>query len=126
MKELKKNSAGLPVKVYRQVSSAGEQLRRAADADLLVNCTSMGMKHSLLEEQSPLEAGSIPKDVLVYDLVYNPIETPLLKAAKKAGARVLGGLAMLVYQGATSFELWVGKEAPLDIMFGQAGEALDV
>lgn len=101
-----------------------ESSKVLSDADLLVNCTSMGMKHSLLEEQTPLKAGSIPKDALVYDLVYNPRETPLLKEAKKAGARVLGGLAMLVYQGAASFELWVGKEAPLDIMFRQAGEAL--
>jgi shikimate dehydrogenase len=77
-----------------------------------------------MENETPLRASSIPKDALVYDLVYNPLETPLLREAKKAGARVLGGLAMLVYQGATSFELWVGKEAPLDIMFRQAREAL--
>ncbi len=101
-----------------------ESSKVLSDVDLLVNCTSMGMKHSLLEEQTPLKAGSIPKDALVYDLVYNPRETPLLKEARKAGARVLGGLAMLVYQGAASFELWVGKEAPLDIMFRQSGEAL--
>jgi shikimate dehydrogenase len=101
-----------------------ESSKVLSHADLLVNCTSMGMKHSLLEEQTPLKAGSIPKDALVYDLVYNPRETLLLKEARKAGARVLGGLAMLVYQGAASFELWVGKEAPLDIMFRQAGEAL--
>ena len=44
--------------------------------------------------------------------------------AKKAGARTLGGLAMLVYQGALSFELWTGREAPVDIMFEAAKEAL--
>jgi len=93
--------------------------------DLLVNCTSIGTKHSAIENKTPLEAGSIPKDALVYDLVYNPVETPLLKEAKKARARVLGGLAMLVYQGAASFELWVGKEAPVDIMFKRAREALE-
>jgi shikimate dehydrogenase len=92
--------------------------------DLLVNCTSLGMKHSPMENETPLRASSIPKDALVYDLVYNPLETPLLREAKKAGAKVLGGLAMLVYQGAASFELWVGKEAPLDIMLRQAREAL--
>ncbi len=101
-----------------------ESSKVLSHADLLVNCTSMGMKHSLLEEQTPLKAGLIPRDVLVYDLVYNPRETPLLKEARKAGARVLGGLVMLVYQGAASFELWVGKEAALDIMFKQAREAL--
>ncbi len=92
--------------------------------DLLVNCTSLGVRHSPTEGETPLEADSIPKDALVCDLVYNPVETPLLREAKKAGAGVLGGLAMLVYQGAESFKLWVGKEAPVDIMFRRAREAL--
>jgi shikimate 5-dehydrogenase len=56
--------------------------------------------------------------------VYNPIETPLLREAKKARARTLGGLAMLIYQGAASFELWTSRTAPLDIMFKQAEESL--
>ncbi|MGB2584182.1 MAG: shikimate dehydrogenase, partial [Dehalococcoidia bacterium] len=66
----------------------------------------------------------IPKRALVYDVVYNPIETPLLADAKRAGASTLGGLAMLVYQGAVSFELWTGREAPVDIMMTVAREAL--
>lgn len=93
--------------------------------DLLVNCTSIGMKHSPAEKQSPLEAEFIPQDALVYDLVYNPVETLLLKEARKAGAKTLGGLVMLVYQGAISFELWTGRKAPLDIMFRVAREALE-
>ena len=92
--------------------------------DLVVNCTPVGMKHGATEGQSPLEARLIPKEALVYDVVYNPIETPLLLAAKKAGARTLGGLAMLVYQGAAAFELWTGKKAPIDIMFEAAKGAL--
>lgn len=92
--------------------------------DLLVNCTPIGMKHSNSEGQSPLEAGLIPKGALVYDVVYNPIETPLLADAKRAGARTLGGLAMLVYQGALAFELWTGMAAPIDIMFETAKGAL--
>jgi shikimate dehydrogenase len=62
--------------------------------------------------------------MLVYDLVYVPAETPLMKAAKAAGARVLGGLPMLIYQGAASLKLWTGREAPIDIMLKAAGEAL--
>jgi shikimate dehydrogenase len=92
--------------------------------DLVVNCTPMGMKHGATEGQSPLEAKFIPKEALVYDVVYNPIETPLLLAAKKAGARTLGGLAMLVYQGAAAFELWTEKEAPVDIMYEAAKRGL--
>jgi len=57
-------------------------------------------------------------------VVYNPMETPLLSTAKKAGARTLGGLPMLVYQGAASFELWTGKSAPIDIMMRAAKRAL--
>jgi shikimate dehydrogenase len=92
--------------------------------DLVVNCTPMGMKHGTTEGRSPLEAKLIPKEALIYDVVYNPIETPLLLAAKQAGARTLGGLAMLVYQGAAAFELWTEKKAPIDIMFEAAKGAL--
>ena len=73
------------------------------NCDLIVHCTTIGMKHSSQEGQSPLSIEVIPKGALVYDLVYNPWPTPLLKLAQKAGANILGGLAMLVYQGAASF-----------------------
>jgi len=95
-----------------------------AGCDLLVNCTPVGMKHSATEGQSPLEAKLIPGGALVYDVVYNPIETELLRQAREAGARTLNGLAMLVYQGADSFELWTGKGAPVDIMMDAAKRAL--
>jgi shikimate dehydrogenase len=61
---------------------------------------------------------------LVYDLVYNPPKTPLLRIAREAGANTIGGLPMLIYQGAASFKLWTGREAPLDIMFSAARQAL--
>ncbi len=91
---------------------------------LIVHCTTIGMKHSPQEGQSALPARVIPRGVLVYDLVYNPLMTPLLKSAQKAGANILGGLPMLVYQGAASFELWTGKKAPLEVMFNKAEEAI--
>jgi shikimate dehydrogenase len=109
------------------LSATWDSLRSGAGlrgCHLLVNCTSLGMKHSTAEGESPLDAEAIPGDVLVCDLVYNPEETPLLRQARKAGAAVLGGLSMLVYQGAASFRLWTGIEAPLDIMFRKAREAL--
>ena len=61
---------------------------------------------------------------MVYDLVYNPLKTPLLRAAREAGADTIGGLPMLVYQGAASFERWTGREAPLDIIMLAAKQAL--
>lgn len=91
---------------------------------LIVHCTTIGMKYSPQQEQSPLSVDVIPEGVLVYDLVFNPRVTPLLQLAQKARANILGGLPMLVYQGAASFELWTGKEAPVDIMFNKAEEAL--
>ena len=102
----------------------GRTLIALGECDLLVNCTSVGMKDSSAEGKSPLGMGLIPKRALVYDVVYNPMETPLLSAAKKVGARTLGGLPMLVYQGAASFELWTGQSAPIDIMMRAAKRAL--
>ncbi len=91
---------------------------------LIVNCTTVGMRYSAQEEQIPLKADLVLSNALVYDLVYNPAETTLLKMATKAGARTLGGLPMLVYQGAAAFELWIGKKAPLNIMFSTAKAAI--
>jgi shikimate dehydrogenase len=114
---LKTRIAVLP---WQSVNSADtfEQCR------LIVHCTTIGMKYSSQQGQSPLSADVIPEGILVYDLVFNPRVTPLLQLAQKAGANILGGLAMLVYQGAASFELWTEKEAPVDIMFDKAEEAL--
>ena len=91
---------------------------------LIVNCTTIGMKHSSQEGESPVPLDVIPKEALVYDLIYNPWPTPLLQLAQKAEANILGGLPMLIYQGAASFELWTGRKAPIDIMFDKAKEAV--
>ena len=93
--------------------------------DLVVNCTTIGMKHGAGEGQSPVDAKFLTKDMLVCDLVYNPLETPLLKMAAAAGAQTLGGLPMLIYQGAAAFELWTGRQAPIDVMFNAARRALE-
>lgn len=92
--------------------------------DLIVNCTSVGMIHASGEGQSPIDGDTIGEGSLVYDLVYNPPVTPLLALARKRGARVLGGLPMLVYQGAAAFELWTGQSPPLGLMMARAEEAL--
>ena len=96
----------------------------APSADLIVNCTTLGMRHGPDEEGAPVRADLIPPGALVYDLVYNPPDTPLLAEARRAGAVVLGGLAMLVYQGAASFEHWTGLDAPVDVMMRAARAAL--
>jgi 3-dehydroquinate dehydratase/shikimate dehydrogenase len=77
--------------------------------DVLVNTTPCGMagnKQALPIEESELNAG------LVFDMVYNPLETPLIELAKEHGIPVIGGLEMFVQQGARQFEIWTGKPAP--------------
>ena len=100
-------------------------LKKACESiNLIVNSTSMGMRHSKTEQLTPLTAQIIQPETLVCDMVYNPMETPLLMEARKAGARILGGLPMLIYQGAAAFKHWIGKEAPIEVMFSSAQNAL--
>ena len=94
----------------------------AANADLIVNSTTLGMTG--VGGPAPLAARAIPPAALVYDIVYNPPDTPLLLEAKAAGAQTLGGLAMLVYVGAEAFEQWTGLKAPVDVMMAAAEKAL--
>ena len=104
------------------ISAEGPDLLEAAgSADIIVNSTSMGMRHSEAEGQSLLHSNEIPASAVVYDMVYNPSITPFLSEAQQAGARVVGGLGMLIHQGAAAFLKWTGKEAPIDIMM-EAGE----
>ncbi|MBU0480583.1 MAG: shikimate dehydrogenase [Proteobacteria bacterium] len=86
----------------------------AVEADALVNATSVGMAPGA--EKTPMVAGSLKNFPVVMDIVYSPIETRLLKEATAAGCRVINGLEMLLYQGAAQFEIWTGREAPLEIM----------
>ncbi len=91
-----------------------------ADCDLVINATSVG----LLPEESPLPAKAIPAEALVMDLIYNPRPTRLLGDAAGMDLRTLDGLPMLVYQGATAFELWTGLKAPVGVMLTAAEAAL--
>jgi shikimate dehydrogenase len=100
-------------------------LAAAVSCRLLINCTSVGMAGTQEEKGSPVPIDLIPAGALVFDLIYRPIQTPLMAAARKRGARVLGGLPMLIYQGADSFRLWTGLEAPVDVMFKAARKALE-
>jgi shikimate dehydrogenase len=84
-----------------------------AEAGLLVNATPVGMKEG---DPLLLDAGLLHPGIFVYDLVYNIRETGLLRAAREKGCRFSNGLGMLLYQGASSFEAWTGKAAPIQIM----------
>jgi len=83
--------------------------------DVLVNATPLGMKGPL-ENDSPLTADELKGVKLVFDLVTNSTETPLLREAKKAGIPTMGGIEMLIEQGARQFETWAGRDAPIVVM----------
>jgi shikimate dehydrogenase len=84
------------------------------DSDVLVNATSAGMKPNL--SQSLVAPEWLRSDLVLMDIVYNPVETKLAKDAKAAGAKVINGVEMLIYQGAASFEIWTGRSAPIGVM----------
>lgn len=87
----------------------------AQEADLIVNCTSLGMEPRI--EGLPWEENvEFREDQIVYDLVYNPAMTRLLQLASTDGATSIGGLGMLVYQGAIAWEKWTGESAPVTVM----------
>ncbi|MCH8508198.1 MAG: type I 3-dehydroquinate dehydratase [Phycisphaerales bacterium] len=85
--------------------------------DLLINCTPVGMSGGPNPDgQSiPLPDLSIPSEAIFFDTVYNPIETPMLKAAKERGYRTIDGVQMFVRQAAAQFELWTGHGAPVEL-----------
>ncbi len=91
-------------------------------ADILINATSVGM-HSR-EPESLVKRAWLKPDLTVLDIVYNPVETRLAKDAKKAGAKVVSGVEMLLNQGAASFEIWTGKQAQVAVMRQAALEQL--
>lgn len=90
-------------------------IESARGADLLVNATPVGMWPKLEDCIWP-EKVPIPRHLAVFDLVYNPPETKLLQQARKSEAHPIGGLEMLVGQGALSFEKWTGEKAPIEVM----------
>ena len=87
-----------------------------APYDCVVNCTSAGMHGSGAEHTLPCDPAAAGPATLIVDIVYAPEDTPLLRAARAGGLPVLGGLPMLIHQGALAFELWTGLPAPLDAM----------
>jgi shikimate dehydrogenase len=107
----------LPLEASGSASASAEAV---GAADVIVNATPVGQ-----EGEAPLiPVESIRPGTVVVDLVYHPLETPLVQAASRAGARAYGGLGMLVHQAALAFEIFTGRSAPLEAMWAGAREAL--
>jgi len=83
-------------------------------ADILINTTPVGMHPQTGD--LPLSPELLRKEMLVMDIVYNPVQTALLKHAQRRGCRTVDGVDMFVYQGACQFKLWTGREAPVETM----------
>jgi len=83
-------------------------------AGLVVNCTSVGMHPNV--DATPVPAELLQPGMTVFDTVYNPAETLLLRQAKQMGARTIDGVAMFVYQAAAQFHLFTGQSADRDLM----------
>ncbi|MSQ30600.1 MAG: shikimate dehydrogenase [Dehalococcoidia bacterium] len=110
---------------YAPLDAQDATFRRAvSEARIVIQCTSMGMLHGPAEGESPVPAELFSPGQVAFDLIYVPEETPFLRAAAAAGATTVGGLMMLIHQGAEAFRLWLGQEPPIEVMVRAARQAL--
>ena len=106
-----------------QVGIRRKELTKATkQVDILINATTIGMYPNI--NRTLVTAGMMHRELIVNDIVYEPLQTRLLREAKKAGARTVTGLGMLVHQGALSFEIWADKRAPVRVMAAAAKREL--
>ena len=97
---------------YDSINAIGNYME---SADVLIDTTPLGM-HPNINDEPIVKADMMDEDLVVFDAVYNPNETVLIKEAIKANAKPVYGIKMLLYQGAESFKIWTGKTAPVDVM----------
>ena len=97
---------------YDSINAIGNYME---GADFLIDTTPLGM-HPNISDEPIVKADMMDEDLVVFDAVYNPNETVLIKEAIKANAKPVYGIKMLLYQGAESFKIWTGKTAPVDVM----------
>jgi shikimate dehydrogenase len=94
------------------------------EADIVINCTPVGMHPSV--DESPFDCSLLKDECVVMDIVYNPVETKLLKEAKALGLKTINGVPMLVYQAALAFKIWINQYPPIELMMNTAYKALGV
>jgi shikimate dehydrogenase len=106
---------------------AGSQARRGstadvAEAELVINATPLGMAGTATADELPVDAALLHEGQVVFDTIYAPRETPLLKAASSAGAIGLGGLSMLVHQARHQLQGWTGQEVSVEVLWSAVAE----
>lgn len=121
--ELASNISRFTAKEVKALELNEENLKVGIEnTHIVVNATSVGMSPDI--DQTPVAKRLFRSDLVVFDIVYNPVKTRLLAEAEEVGAGTINGLNMLVWQGALAFELWTGVKAPMDIMKAEAAKAL--
>ena len=121
------SDAGAKITIYNRTVERGKKLAAEfncdfaplddlanLDAKLVINCTSIGMYPNV--DETPVPQGNLKKDMVVFDTVYNPPQTLLLKKAKEKKAKTIDGLSMFINQAATQFKLFTGKDADPKLM----------
>lgn len=95
-----------------------QNIRDLSDVSILVNCTPVGMRGNSMDMMpiTKLSLEELSKDAIVYDVIYNPMKTLLLKEAELLGLETVSGLDMLIYQGAKALEIWTGKMPDVQTM----------
>jgi len=107
----------------KPISLKYEELKREVkDVDIIINATSVGMYPNI--DECPINPDLIEEGKTVFDIVYKPLKTKLLKEAEARGAKTVDGLSMLVYVAAGSFEIWTGLKPPVEAMFRAALEKI--
>ena len=115
---------GMEVRIALLDPASGALREAMGRARLVIHSTTLGMRHGPDESATPIPGELFVAGQAALDLVYIPERTPFLRAAEAAGAQPIGGLGMLVHQGAESFRMWTGMEPPTDVMFAAARAAL--
>ncbi len=109
-----------------RVSGLDENLtQELSDTNILINTTPVGM-YPNIDQKPVVTAEMMHPDMVVNDIVYNPLKTGLLKEADKAGAKSISGIKMLIYQGVEAFKIWTGIEPPVEIFQGALMNELDL
>ncbi|MFX1595108.1 MAG: shikimate dehydrogenase family protein, partial [Promethearchaeota archaeon] len=107
-----KSNFGVNIEAKKMINNVLKD--ESKKADIIINTTPIGMFPNM--DNSPIPAEFLHKDLIVYDIVYNPLETKLIKDANKIGCKTLKGIDMLVNQGALAFEWWTNRKPNIRLM----------
>ena len=113
--DLRTNLEAIGIDIGINAYGIDDLKRELSDSDIFIDTTPIGM-YPNVNDKAIASVDMLHEDLLVNDIVYTPMETSLIKEAKLANATVVPGYKMLLYQGIRSFEIWLGREAPVDVM----------